>query len=118
MQEPTPSALESCLVVEKKIRDAQQFLLIPRQEGLDRCINELDQVTVLLETLVSAGPHGEEPALPAAFRRMRRSAQTLRLQIEYTSNLWRGWLQRRVGAGYTEQGFPVFADHDARSFEG
>jgi hypothetical protein len=117
-QERITFALESCLVVERKIHEARELLMAPGWDGLDRCIHELDQATTLLQTLVSQGPYRGSTALPAVFRRMKRSVQALRLQIEYASNLWRGWLQRKAGAGYTEQGFPVFVDRVARSFEG
>jgi hypothetical protein len=117
------SALESCRAAEAKIQDAQRLLLGTGPEGLDRCLHELDQATALLETVVSSGPysparHPKGAALLVAFRRIQRLSQLLRLQIGFSSNFWRGWLQRRAGAGYTERGQPVFADHGSRSFEG
>jgi hypothetical protein len=117
------SALDSCRAAEAKIQEAQRLLSVAGREGLDHALNLLDQAIALLETVVSLGPDSlgprtGSPALLAAFHRIKRSARMVGLQTEFASNFWQGWLQRRVGTGYTEQGLPVFVDHGAKSFEG
>jgi len=118
------SALESCRAAEARIQEAQRLLMSAGRQSLEVCLRGLDEAASLLEAVASAGPYSagrgdaKGAALSAAVHRIQRSAQVLRLQIEFASNFWRGWLQRRAGKGYTHQGLPVFVDHGSRSFEG
>ena len=133
LDDKSTAALDSCRAAEEKIQEAQRLLSTAGPGGLDRCLSGLDEATAILETLISSGPFPLEkhligkipagqrsgnPALAAALHRIRRSSRLLRLQIEFASNFWKGWLQRRVGTGYTNLGLPVFVDPTARSFEG
>ncbi len=113
----TPSILESCLAAAAKLRQVQQLLLEPGT--LDRSAAELNEVIATLEQLVSASSPDWGPAESASLHQIKRAAGRLRAQIEHASNLWAGWLQLRMGTGYTEQGLPVFVNHEAGScFEG
>lgn len=113
------SAVETCLATEAKIREVQRLLLESRPETLDRCAAELSEVVTALEELVSAGPRQWSPAETELFQQMKRAASGLQGQIDHASHLWTGWLQLWMGAGYTKQGLPVFANREARScFEG
>jgi hypothetical protein len=107
--------LESCHAAEAKIQDVEKLLLEPCPEILDRCEKELREVIGLLEGLVSAGKRDWTPEAVEGLYRIRRRAGTLRRQIEHASNLWAGWLQLRLGTGYTERGRPVFSGQEPGS---
>jgi hypothetical protein len=116
---PSTSVDDACLYAETKLREARQLLLDARPESVDRCQSELQQVVTVLERLVSEGALQSSPGASSALRRIRRSAHALKLQIDYASNLCFGWIQLRLGAGYTAQGLPVLiANEPASSFEG
>jgi hypothetical protein len=103
-----PSIEEACLHVAEKLRGASRFLLEIRPESVERCQAELEQVIAVLENLVSHGDFQYNPRVSSMLAGIRRSACALGLQIKYASNLYSGWLQLRLGAGYTQQGLPVF----------
>jgi hypothetical protein len=117
---PAPDAnLEACLHAEGRIREAGQCLLDARPGSIDRCQSELQQVAAVLEGIVAQGTFQANPPLSSALLRIRRSAHALKLQIQYASNLYFGWIQLRLGAGYTERGLPVLATNEPGcSFEG
>jgi|SRR5271170_55822 len=114
-QQATPTILEACLGAEVKLREARQFLLDSRPEAVERCQSELQQVVAVLEKLVAAEPLQSNPPASSALLRVRRLAHLLRLQIEFASNLCSGWIQLRLGAGYTEQGLPVLVRRESGS---
>jgi hypothetical protein len=116
--EGTQTALEACQHAEARIREVQQLLLDARPETIDHCEVELQQVVGLLERLVTKGTSQMSPPVSSALDGLRRSAQILKLQTEYASNLCLGWIQMRLGTGYTEQGLPVLvAIEPGSSFE-
>jgi hypothetical protein len=118
-QEGTHTDLEACLHAEARIREAGQWLLDVRPGSIDRCQSELQQVAAVLEGLAAQGTFHANPPLSSALLRIRRSAHALRFQIQYASNLYLGWIQLRLGAGYTKQGLPVLATNEPGcSFEG
>jgi hypothetical protein len=108
--------LEGC---ESRLHSAQQLLLDARPGAVDGCRGELQQVITLLEGLISEGAFQPNPPVSSALLRIRSSARALQLQIEYASNLWFGWIQTRLGEGYTAQGRPVLITSEpGSSFEG
>jgi hypothetical protein len=118
-QEATPTLLDACLRAETRIQEIRQILLEPRPDAVERCQSELQQVVAVLEGLISKAPFSFDPPASLALRRLRRSAHALKLQIEVASNLCFGWIQLRLGAGYTAQGLPVLiASEPGSSFEG
>jgi hypothetical protein len=115
---PAVSVDDACLHAEAKLREVSRLLLDIRPEAVERCQSELQQVIAALERLVSAGLFQANPRASATLVRIRRSARALRLQIEYASNLYFGWIQQRLGTGYTRQGLPVLAAREpGSSFE-
>lgn len=120
-EEVTYTALETC---EAGIREAGQLLLDARPEAVDRCQAELQRVAETLERLVAEKTIGTDSRYVLALKRIRESAGVLKIQTEYASNLWSGWLQLCLGAGYTDQGLPVLITGEAAagtsrcSFEG
>jgi hypothetical protein len=116
-QEGTFTALETCRHAEAGLREAGQLLLDAQPESVDRCQAELQRVTEILARLVGGGTLQADPLLPPALLRVRQSACALKIQTEYASNLCSGWLQLRIGAGYTDQGLPVLNEPGGRSFE-
>jgi hypothetical protein len=111
------SALESCHATEARIQEVEKLLWEPRPDVLERCEGELREVIILLHGLVTAGKRNWTPETAAAFQRIARSAGRLRRQVEHASNLWAGWLQLRLGTGYTESGRPVFSREPGSTFE-
>jgi len=117
-EEPGESALESCRAAESRIREAQRFLLTARKDDIERSMDELSQIAAILESLISGGPASLSPAMAPSLQRIQRTARDLLLQIGHATNLWQGWLQRKLGAGYTERGQPVFVEcNRAGSYE-
>jgi hypothetical protein len=120
-EEVTYTALETC---EAGIREAGQLLLEARPEAVDRCQAELQRVAETLERLVTEKTIGTDSRYVSAVKRIRESASVLKIQTEYASNLWSGWLQLCLGTGYTDQGLPVLITREALgsqarcSFEG
>ena len=119
-QEERHPSLEACLLAEAKIHEARQLLLDARPGAIDCCQSELQQIVAVLERLVSEGAFQSNSPVISALQRIRRSAHALKLQIEYASKLYFGWIQLRLGAGYTEQGLPVLltSEPGSCSFEG
>jgi len=112
--------LNACLFAEAKMLEARQLLLDAGPGAIEPCQNELQQIVATLEKLVSDRTLEANSSASSALLRIRRSAQALKLQIEYSSRLYCGWVQLRLGAGYTQQGLPVFATSEpgSCSFEG
>ena len=119
-QEGTHTAPGGVPARRSGIRAARQFLLEARPEAVDRCQTALQRVVDILEAAHRGenGLHRSDPLLSAALLRIRRSALGIQLQIEYASNLCSGWLQLRLGAGYTDQGLPVLVTDESASKPG
>jgi hypothetical protein len=115
-----PKVLAACQEAEGKIQEARQWLLDARPGAIDSCQSTLQQTIATLETLIAEKALQPDPAVSSALQSIRRSAHSLGQQIEFASNLYFGWIQLRLGAGYTQQGLPVFATSEpvSRSFEG
>lgn len=113
------TAASELAAAEAKIGGVQDLLLNPRPETLDRAIGDLAEVVAVLNNLVSSGVEKWNPATVNSFHQIRRAARALSPQIEHASTFCMGWIQMRLGTGYTQQGFPVFVEGEARSsFEG
>jgi hypothetical protein len=108
-------SLESCLAAEARIQVVEKLLLEAHPDTLDQCETELREVTVILEELVSTGKRDWTPEYRAAFQRIQQTTGRLRRQVEHASNLWAGWLQLRLGTGYTERGRPVYSSREPGS---
>ncbi len=106
---------ESCKAAEETIQTAQQLMLDPRPEAMDRCLTELSRVAAILEGLAVGTSRDWNAELRASFLRIQIANRRLRLQIEHASNFWRGWIQLRLGTGYTRQGLPELAQGETRS---
>ena len=115
------SALESVRLAQAKIGCVRELLLTPTVQSLDRCLDELGETAGLLNTIIQEGTEGGgalPPEIALAAREIRDSARNLRLQIGYASQFWLGWMQIRLGSGYTAEGSPVLAGGESRgSFE-
>jgi hypothetical protein len=107
--------LESCRGAEARIHTVEKLLLQPRPETLDQCETELREIILILQRLVSEGKRHWTPETGAAFRTIKQATGRLRRQIEHASNLWAGWLQLRMGIGYTERGRPVYSSAEPGS---
>jgi hypothetical protein len=116
---PGASIDDACLLAEAKLLEVRKMLLDPRPEAVDRCQSELHEVVTVLEQLISGGALPSDPGVSTALLGIRRLAQALKLQIGYASNLCFGWIQLRLGTGYTAQGLPVLiAGEPGSSYEG
>ena len=117
------SALEACQQVNTILREAQQGVLVPGTDMLAQWETELGRAAALLEELQqSMMEHGvprRNPALRKAIQEIQRTADRLQVQFEHGSNFCMGFLQFRLGTGYSEQGLPVLMPTKARgTFEG
>jgi hypothetical protein len=118
-EEKAASALAACQSAQEKIGNVQELLRNPGTESVERAISELSEVAALLNSMISTRAYKFHPAAQASFQEIRRAARSLRPQIEHASKFCMGWIQVRLGTGYTRQGFPVFVENEARSsFEG
>lgn len=116
-------ALESCERAETMLRNVQQRALNPGTGMLAECEIELGQVAAVLEALHVSMTEGSAARGNAAIRqallKIRRASGQLSAQFEHGSNYCMGWLQARLGTGYSEQGQPMLAPSAASSsFEG
>ncbi|HLX45773.1 MAG TPA: hypothetical protein VKR43_20160 [Bryobacteraceae bacterium] len=112
-------ALAACRAAEQKIGKVHELLQNPGQEALDHALAELAEVATVLSCLVDSGVQKGNPAAKASLEEIRQTARRLRPQIEHASRFCVGWIQARLGTGYTWQGSPVFVESEARSsFEG
>jgi hypothetical protein len=122
-EDKAAAALAACRAAEANLAEVQQLLLNPTPETLDRARADLAGVVAVLNTLVNSIPRtgGQKwpPAALASFHQIRLAARSLRPQIQHASKFCLGWIQTRLGTGYTQQGSPVFVEGEARnSFEG
>jgi hypothetical protein len=109
---------EACQETEAKLLEAQHLIADPRPEKLERCLVELGHAAAILEQLVAGSSRDWTPAVSASFHRIRSASSRLQQQIGHGSNICLGWLQLRMGTGYTQQGRPEYAPTRARnSFE-
>lgn len=99
-----------CDAAEQSLARAGEFLLNPTPGALEECLQLLNQVTEMLETLTKGTPLGWDPAVPLAIYRIQDGARALGLRLEHGSNLVRGWMQLRRGEGYTRRGLPTFTE--------
>lgn len=106
---------EHCQSAEAGLDRVRQLLLEPCPGAFEQCLPVLSQVIETLESLAAGTRHDWDPAVHQAFHRIRASARTLQPQIEHGSNLVRGLMQLRFGAGYTPGGLPVFTEREAES---
>jgi hypothetical protein len=106
---------ESCQAAEASLLSAQTLMLDPRPEAVDRCVAELSRVAGILEHLATGNARDWNPEVTAAVLRIQAANTRLRGQIEHASNFWRGWLQIKVGTGYTRQGLPEIPASDNHS---
>jgi hypothetical protein len=112
------SPSESCQAAESGLQTVQKLLLEPRPDTFEQCLQALSQVIEILENLAAGSSRDWDPAVHLAFHRIRKTAGNLNLQIGHGSNLVRGWMQLRFGAGYTRRGLPEFPEREAeRLFE-
>ena len=107
------SPQESCQAAEADLHTAQQLLLEPHADALEQCLETLSRVIEVLENLAAGNARDWDPAVHMAFHRIREGARNLRAQVSHGSNLVRGLMQIRFGAGYTRQGLPEFAEREA-----
>jgi hypothetical protein len=107
-----------------KLREASELLLRPNPTTLDDCCALLSEVTGILEELMAANPR-EKPGEPSpefsnSLVSIRQAAQELQAQIQHGSRFCLGWLQVRMGVGYTQGGAPIMrasTSEPGKSFE-
>jgi hypothetical protein len=101
---------ECCQAAEQNLARAGEFLLNPSPSALEECLQILGQVIETLETLAKGTTLGWDPAVHLAIHRIQTGARALGLRIEHGSYLIRGWMQLRLGEGYTRRGLPSFSE--------
>lgn len=104
---------ECCEAAEGGLARAGQLLLTPSPSALEESLQTLSQVLEILETLATGTSRDWDPAVHLAFRRIQTGSRALAAQIEHGSNLVGGWMQLRLGEGYSRQGSPTFTEVEA-----
>ena len=103
---------------QTKLNEARELLQRPSPLSLDSCRSLLSEVNHILEGLTAADPSERTPEFFDHLREARETAQVLTGQIQHGSRFCLGWLQVRMGVGYTEQGKPIMLESTkGRSFE-
>ena len=112
------NALESVHLAQAKIRSVRDLLRTPSAATLDQCLDELGETARILEIILQEAATELTPEIVTACCEIRDAARGLRLQIGYASQFWLGWMQMRLGTGYTAEGSPVLIESAVRgSFE-
>ncbi len=101
---------ECCEEAENSLAQAGELLLNPSPGALEESVQALSRVMELLETLASASARDWDPVVHLAIHRIQTAACALAPRIEHGSKLVRGWMQLRMGEGYTRGGSPQFAE--------
>lgn len=101
---------ERCQTAERALAKAGELLLNPTPDALEECLDAFSQVIQILETLAAGTVLGRDPAVGLAAHRLQQGARALAIRLEHGSNLLRGWMQLRLGEGYTRRGAPRFAE--------
>jgi hypothetical protein len=100
----------SCEQAESKMRQARELL---GPATINQCLVALAQVIEVLEEVAAGNPRDWDPEIQVSFHRIRAAARDLHLQVGHGSDLIRGWMQLRFGAGYTRRGLPEFAERES-----
>lgn len=108
------TAHERCESAESSINFARKLLLTPSPAALEECGHILSQVIETLEMLVAGSSRDWDPLVHAAIHRIRFGVNGLRIQIGHGSNLIAGWMQLKMGEGYTRQGSPELAERQSK----
>jgi hypothetical protein len=114
---------ERCQAGQAKLEAVSAALLDPRPEGLNHCEAGLQEVIALLEATTAdafarGNPEGtpaERPSGKSDLLSLRYRLRLLALQVQQATNLYQGWAQLGLSAGYTDQGKPVLRLSEPRS---
>jgi len=118
-EQTNSSVLDFCESLEVRIEMVQRLMLDPKPESLDHAVAELAEVVTALQALATSKPQKANSTILPALHKIRSGARTLSAQIDQASNFCRGWIQMRLGTGYSDNGLPIFVQSEARSsFEG
>jgi|HubBroStandDraft_6_1064221.scaffolds.fasta_scaffold152992_3 hypothetical protein len=105
-----------------KLREASELLLRPCPATLADSCSLLSEVTDILEELMAANAREKSGELSPEFAKsllpIRQAAQELQVQIEHGSRFCLGWLQMRMGVGYTQGGAPIMLESRVESGKG
>jgi hypothetical protein len=101
-----------------KLREASELLLRPSPATLGDCCALLSEVTGILEELMAAGTSELSPEFSKSLLPIRQAAQELQTQIQHGSRFCLGWLQVRMGVGYTQGGAPIMLETRSESGKG
>jgi len=101
-----------------KLREASDLLMRPNPTTLNDCCLLLNEVTGILEELMASGTSELSPEFSESLLPIRQAAQELQAQIQHGSRFCLGWLQIRMGVGYTRGGAPIMQESMAESREG
>jgi hypothetical protein len=102
-------------VAQNKLGEVRELLLRPNPVALESCHSLLGEVACIMEELIAAdsvknnaGNNSERtPEFYNSVREIQQAAGELQVQIQHGTRFCLGWLQTRLGVGYTDQGTPV-----------
>jgi len=109
---------EHCTEAEARLRRMEAQLLEFRPEAVDQCLAELPKVLESLQRW-TALPEPVDAKDRVALKSLQQTAGRLRLHADFASNLCLGWIQLRLGVGYTNKGQPwVLGTEPNATYEG
>lgn len=109
---------EHCLEAEARLRGLEERLREFRPEAMDHCLQEIPRVLDSLQQWI-ASPGPVDARDRDALKTLRETTGRLLLRAEYGNHLCQGWIQLRLGVGYTNQGRPwVLGAESSATYEG
>jgi hypothetical protein len=105
---------EYCREAETRLQTVRDALSHPTPEDFERCLAELRDIAIGLQTWISSPQRPDEESR-AILDDLRRSVSRLNLQAERGAALCLGWMQISMGAGYTSQGQPFLLHADSQA---
>jgi len=97
-------------VAQNKLGEVRELMLRPSPVALESCQSLLGEVAGILEELIAANATERTPEFYKSLREIEQVAEELQGQIQHGTRFCLGWLQTRLGVGYTDRGMPVMLE--------
>jgi hypothetical protein len=97
-------------VAQNKLAEVRELLLRPSPVALENCQSLLGEIAGILEELIAANSKERTPEFYKSVREILEATEELQEQIQHGTRFCLGWLQTRLGVGYTDRGVPVMLE--------
>ena len=119
------TALESIGNARTRIAQARELLLRPTPASLESCREILFDVAQILREMITDSMTGQlsessgplTPEVIEIAREIKQTVKELEARIAHGSRYCMGWMQMRMGIGYSDRGVPILVETEGRSFE-